>query len=196
MILVAGSSYPDSFEFFVSRYLTTGTLDTSFGVDGKVYFDWPLFAGNRPVTVTAIAVGGDDGAIAIGGFASIDHGNLQSDYDIEVVRLSSTGQLDLFFGNNGVAIFGFNEVDEWTSSRTYTNPVGNLSAGWLKGTGPGVTVFDDNDEDRLIGSSGKDWFFANLTLDSNAGDTATKKDKIDDLGNSEFWQDIDFGLDL
>ena len=165
-------------------------------MDGKVYFDWPLFAGNRPVTVTAIAVGGDDGAIAIGGFASIDHGNLQSDYDIEVVRLSSTGQLDLFFGNNGVAIFGFNEVDEWTSSRTYTNPVGNLSAGWLKGTGPGVTVFDDNDEDRLIGSSGKDWFFANLTLDSNAGDTATKKDKIDDLGNSEFWQDIDFGLDL
>jgi len=26
-----------------------------------------------------------------------------------------------------------------------------------------------------VGSSGKDWFFANLMLDSGAGDTATKK---------------------
>ena len=43
-------------------------------------------------------------------------------------------------------------LNEWTSSRVYTNRVGNLSAGWLKGSGPGVTVFDDNDEDRLIGS--------------------------------------------
>ena len=84
-------------------------------------------------------------------------------------------------------------LSEWTSSRTYARRVENLSMSWLKGSGPGVTVFDDNEVDRLTGSSGKDWFFANLVLDPNAGDTAAKKDKIEDLGTGEFWQDIDFG---
>ena len=87
-------------------------------------------------------------------------------------------------------------LSEWSSSRTYAKRVENLSASWLKGSGPGVTVFDYNEIDRLIGSSGKDWFFANLVLDSAAGDTASKKDQIDDLGYGEFWQDIDYGLDL
>ncbi len=55
-------------------------------------------------------------------------------------------------------------------------------------------MFDDDDQDRLEGGSGKDWFFANLVLDSSAGDQALRRDKIDDAQNGEWWEDIDFGI--
>ena len=32
----------------------------------------------------------------------------------------------------------------------------------LQASGPGATVFDDSAADKLTGSSGRDWFFANL----------------------------------
>ena len=34
---------------------------------------------------------------------------------------------------------------------------------FLKASGPGATVFDDNAKDDLHGNGGRDWFFANLT---------------------------------
>jgi hypothetical protein len=33
---------------------------------------------------------------------------------------------------------------------------------FLNGSGAEVTVFDDGDEDKLTGGSGRDWVFANL----------------------------------
>jgi autotransporter-associated beta strand protein len=61
---------------------------------------------------------------------------------------------------------------EWTSSRSYRARTDNLRGNgtetrlngdiFLDGSGSGATVFDDGDEDRLSGGSGRDWFFANL----------------------------------
>ena len=82
---------------------------------------------------------------------------------------------------------------EWSSSRSYVQRVNNLSTALLKASDPGTTVFDDNDVDRLTGSSGRDWFFANIMLDANNGDAATKKDKIEDANANEFGYDIDLG---
>jgi Ca2+-binding RTX toxin-like protein len=99
-------------------------------------------------------------------------------------------------------------MDEWTSGREYAQRCANL-----RGTGTGTdfanrrngnvflmngdefpgavaTVHDDNAEDTLTGSSGQDWFFANLFLDQ--GDDAARKDKITDLHAAEFALDIDF----
>lgn len=62
---------------------------------------------------------------------------------------------------------------EWSSSRTYTKRLANLSG---TGTGPrkndnlflvfGETVFDDFESDSLGGDGGRDWFFHELDIDT------------------------------
>ena len=96
-------------------------------------------------------------------------------------------------------------MDEWTSGRTYSQRVANLSglasAGadgstfasrenngfFLRSDGPGTTVFDDNAADILTGSSGLDWFLFNAD-----GENGTAKDKATDLHAAEFAADIDW----
>jgi hypothetical protein len=91
---------------------------------------------------------------------------------------------------------------EWTSSRSYSDRVANLTGNvngnnfahrlngdvFLKFEGPDATVFDDLVQDILTGSSGQDWFL--LNLDGDGSDP--KKDKVTDLNASEFAKDIDF----
>lgn len=86
-------------------------------------------------------------------------------------------------------------VAEWTSSRSYTQRVHNLTNGsagsGLNGTTylSSGTVHDDGVRDVLTGASGFDWFFANLDLE---GDSSPTKDKITSLSSEEFAEDIDF----
>ena len=49
------------------------------------------------------------------------------------------------------------------------------------------TVFNDNDVDTLIGSSGQDWFFAN-TINDNGGAI----DIITDAAGNEITRDTDY----
>ncbi|MFO0852207.1 MAG: hypothetical protein U0871_27135 [Gemmataceae bacterium] len=78
----------------------------------------------------------------------------------------------------------------WTDTgRTYQQRVDAIA---LTGVGPGnavrlnvSTVFDDGAADVLTGTSGSDWFFANV-----AGGGV--KDKITDLSASEFFTDLEF----
>jgi autotransporter-associated beta strand protein len=79
---------------------------------------------------------------------------------------------------------------EWTSAHSYAERVGNLSAALLVADSASPTVRDDGDLDVLTGAAGQDWFFANLVRKAN--DDAAHKDKITDLGASEFALDIDF----
>jgi Ca2+-binding RTX toxin-like protein len=75
---------------------------------------------------------------------------------------------------------------EWTShrDRDYATRIANLSGPRANGhfflnvDGPQTTVFDDADEDKLTGGSGRDWFFANRSGNNN-------KDKITDLFSDE-----------
>ena len=77
------------------------------------------------------------------------------------------------FDANDVALAAI--MAEWTSGRSYATRVANLSGTgsgprangnfFLKASGPDATVFDDNDIDVLIGGSGMDWFFADLSQD-------------------------------
>jgi Ca2+-binding RTX toxin-like protein len=71
---------------------------------------------------------------------------------------------------------------EWGSTDSYATRVANLSG---TGTGPclngsyflvaGVTVLDDGKPDKITGSAGQDWFFANVlgpgVLDTITGNT-------------------------
>ncbi len=98
-------------------------------------------------------------------------------------------------------------MQEWNSTRSYAQRVYNLSNG-TGGSGLdsstfsnrangnymligddviGQTVFTDNEVDKLTGSSGADWFFANLVADNGGAlDTATDK------AGTELWTDTDF----
>src|SRR5262249_45976575 len=82
---------------------------------------------------------------------------------------------------------------EWTSARSYAQRVANLRGSgsgpranrttFLKGSGPGVTVYDDGAADVLSGASGSDWFFAN-----RCGGVAL--DLINQLGGSEITEEL------
>ena len=50
-----------------------------------------------------------------------------------------------------------------------------------------ATVFDDGAKDVMTGSSGVDWFFANLEADKGG-----VLDKITDLDDDEFAEDLQF----
>ncbi|MEX2139004.1 MAG: hypothetical protein WD894_07065 [Pirellulales bacterium] len=69
---------------------------------------------------------------------------------------------------------------EWTSAGDYTTRTANLAS-----TFSGLSL-DDGTKDVLTGSSGQDWFFANLE--------AGVLDKITDLSADEFEPDMDFIL--
>jgi Ca2+-binding RTX toxin-like protein len=121
------------------------------------------------------------------------------------------GGADRIVGNSdddilvsGILLYESNEtaidriMREWTANATYANRTahllgasGGLNDGYYLITdGPSANVLDDNTSDTLTGSSGTDWFFANLFLDN--GDDATKKDKITDMHASELALDLDF----
>jgi Ca2+-binding RTX toxin-like protein len=94
---------------------------------------------------------------------------------------------------------------EWTSGRSYSQRIANLSNQSITGTdgsqfaqrangnyflttaGAGATVLDDNIADVLTGSSGLDWFLFNAD-----GEEGTAKDKVTDLSASEFADDLDW----
>jgi hypothetical protein len=77
------------------------------------------------------------------------------------------------FDNNEAALDAI--MAEWTSARSYADRVANLSGTgsgprnngtyFLIASGPSATVFDNGAIDVLNGSSGMDWFFANLAQD-------------------------------
>lgn len=94
---------------------------------------------------------------------------------------------------------------EWTSTRSYSQRVANISSRTIAGAddskfdnranvdyflmadGANRTVLDDNAVDLLTGSSGQDWFLFNAD-----GEDGSKKDKVTDLKADEFALDLDF----
>jgi uncharacterized delta-60 repeat protein len=85
-IVAAGLAGSD---FALARYNTDGSLDTTFGGDGKVTTD---FAGPTD-QAHAVAIQGD-GKIVAAGFAG-------SDFDFALARYNTDGSLDTTFGGDG-----------------------------------------------------------------------------------------------
>jgi hypothetical protein len=107
------------------------------------------------------------------------------------------------FDSNDIALCAI--MDEWTSARTYSQRVSNVSGltasgadsstfasrenggFFLRSDGSGATVFDDNAADVLTGTSDLDWFLFNVD-----GENGTAMDKATDLHASEFAADLDW----
>jgi uncharacterized delta-60 repeat protein len=98
-LVVAGEGSPDFSTNYVTlaRYNTDGTLDRSFGIDGKV--------SSGPVVGRAWAVAVQaDGKIVVAGDQYI--GNRQSDFgDVLVARYNADGSVDAGFASSGLQVF-------------------------------------------------------------------------------------------
>ena len=78
----------------IVRYNSDGSVDTGFGIDGRVTTDLP----NGSTSAHAVAIQADGKIIAAGTFAS---SNRQSDYRGLLIRYNTDGSLDKTFGDRG-----------------------------------------------------------------------------------------------
>lgn len=99
-ILSGGSNQAN---FAVVRYLSDGTLDTTFSDDGRVNF-FPVGSGvGRDMLLQP------DGKIVIGGYAAI----VGSAQDFALARLHSDGTLDTTFGTAGIMTTPVSTANDW-----------------------------------------------------------------------------------
>jgi Ca2+-binding RTX toxin-like protein len=138
--------------------------------------------------------GGQGRDLLIGG-SGRDEINGHADDDILIAGTTSYDAL---------AIAWWSIWREWTSGHSFDQRTANIAGTgsgpsfaarlndnyFLRGDGPGATVHDDNERDVLVGSTGRDWFFANLHLSPT--EDATRRDVISDLHSNELAEDLDF----
>ncbi|MEU6950807.1 calcium-binding protein, partial [Streptomyces sp. NPDC046316] len=95
-IVVVGTDAPDSFgNYALVRYLTDGSLDSTFGDGGRVSTDIGGFT-----QVAEAAAVQDDGKIVVVGSAATD---FETCCTFTVARYTAAGSLDTTFGDGGVA---------------------------------------------------------------------------------------------
>jgi uncharacterized delta-60 repeat protein len=107
-IIAAGYALNDknNNDFALARYMADGTLDTSFGVHGKVTTDF----NSLDDQANAIAMQGDKFIVA----GSSGYYDVYDNYisDFALARYTADGILDSSFGKNGIVITDLNDIDE------------------------------------------------------------------------------------
>ncbi len=93
-IVVAGYSY--GYDFSLIRYNTNGTLDNTFGNDGKVSTD---FGSSTDMAFSVVIQG--DSKIVVAGKGSTLFTDDPANYDFALARYNSNGSLDNAFGSGG-----------------------------------------------------------------------------------------------
>ena len=98
-IIAAGSTYNNGsyHRFAVARYNNDGSLDTSFGTEGRVVGDFP----EEKMAITSVFVQ-PDGKIIGSGIIY----NQYFDSEFMMVRFNADGSIDSGFGNNGMVSEG------------------------------------------------------------------------------------------
>lgn len=125
-IIVAGWSYNNidsTSDFAIVRYNSNGSIDKSFGVEGKVVT--PIGTADDKGYSVAIQ---NDGKIVVAGYCSSRNVN---SCDFAIVRYNSNGILDNTFGVEGKAITPIRTADDYGRSLVIQNDekivVGGLS---------------------------------------------------------------------
>lgn len=94
--LVAGTTRSGTnLDFVVVRYLNNGSLDTTFGSNGKVFTDIGTNTWDEAYSMQIQS----DGKILLGGIS-----NLSGNQDFTLVRYTTAGALDATFGTNGKVV--------------------------------------------------------------------------------------------
>src|SRR5262249_13282425 len=140
IIAVGSANDPATFyDFAAVRYLSDGTVDTTFGVAGKVHTDF----GDQNFDRARSAALQPDGGIVAAGFATSQNGGVQN---FAVARYNSNGVLDTGFGTGGMT-----QIDFGNCCQSATKVL-------LQSDGKIITVGGSNGE-----SSEDDFLLARLT---------------------------------
>jgi uncharacterized delta-60 repeat protein len=148
IVAVGSANDPATFyDFAAARYLSDGTLDTTFGVAGKVHTDF----GDQNFDRVRSAALQPDGRIVAAGFAISQNGGVQN---FAVARYTPDGVLDTTFG-----IGGMTQIDFGNCCQGATKVV-------LQPNGKIITVGGSNGE-----SSEDDFLLARLISDGSLDST-------------------------
>jgi uncharacterized delta-60 repeat protein len=98
ILTVGSSNFMGSFDFAMIRVNADGTIDTTFGVQGKVTTDID-FLDDWSFSVRVLP----NGSILVAGYAYNG-----SNYDYCIVKYNSDGSLDTSFGVNGIKVIDYN----------------------------------------------------------------------------------------
>ena len=140
IVAVGSANNPASFyDFAAVRYLSNGSIDTTFGVGGKVSTDF----GDQNFDRARSAALQADGKIVAAGFAISQNGGVQN---FAVARYTSSGVLDTNFSGDGKT-----QIDFGNCCQSATKVL-------VQGDGKIVTVGGSNGE-----SSDDDFLLARLT---------------------------------
>jgi len=121
-IVVAGYAYNGvNNDFAIARYNSDGSLDTSFGNNGKVTTDFSAGSDNGQ----SVLIDGN-GDIVVAGY--VLNGSY---YDFAIARYNSDGSLDTSFGNNGKVTTDFVQNHDYGSSITMDSSGNILVAGYV-----------------------------------------------------------------
>ena len=162
IVAVGSANDPATFyDFAAVRYLSNGTIDTTFGVAGKVHTDF----GDQNFDRARSAALQPDGRIVAAGFAISQNGGVQN---FAVARYNSSGVLDTSFGTGGMT-----QIDFGNCCQGATKVL-------LQSNGKIITVGGSNGE-----SSEDDFLLARLTptgaLDPNFGAGGKVRTSFGDL---------------
>jgi serralysin len=172
-LLIAGSSDngdtevgDGNFNFSVVRLNADGSLDTSFGDNGKATFD---VEGGRDGAQTINVL--DDGRILLTGAAYNTEGNA----DFAALRLNANGTLDTSFGD---LADGLRPIDGQATSDLMVGTVGNER---LAGMAGNVVLDGGGGRDQLSGGAGSDVFRFTSREDSYRTASESFSDYITDF---------------
>jgi uncharacterized delta-60 repeat protein len=149
-ILLGGSCINGSnWDFCIARFNSDGTLDTTFGISGKVIQS----IGSSHDLGYSLAIQ-PDGKILLGGFCY----NV-SNWDFCIARFNSNGSLDTSFGSSGKVIQSIGSSDDYGYSLAI-QPDGKILLGGrcLNGSNNDFCIArfnSDGTPDTSFGSSGK-----------------------------------------
>jgi uncharacterized delta-60 repeat protein len=148
IVAVGSANDPATFyDFAAVRYLSNGTIDTTFGVAGKVHTDF----GDQNFDRARSAALQPDGRIVAAGFAISQNGGVQN---FAVARYDSNGVLDTSFGTGGMTQIDFGSFFQ-SANKVLLQPNGKI-----------ITVGYPNTE-----SSDSDFLLARLTSDGSLDPT-------------------------
>src|SRR5213080_1251049 len=140
IVAVGSANNPATYyDFAAVRYLSNGTIDTTFGVAGKVSTDF----GDQNFDRAHSAALQPDGRIVAAGFAISQNGGVQN---FAVARYTSNGVLDTSFGTDGMT-----QIDFGNCCQSATKVL-------LQSNGKIITVGGSNTED-----SDSDFLLARLS---------------------------------
>lgn len=149
-IVVVGTSDGDGRDFSIVRYNTNGTLDSSFGTDGKIIT--PVVPSYNDIAFAIVIQ--NDGKIVVAGESSDG-----SVYDISIIRYNINGTLDTSFGIGGKVTYDLNNTNDKVRSLALQSDGKIIVTGYaFANTIPDVGIIRCNTDgsiDSAFGTNGR-----------------------------------------